>query len=495
MAERQLWRIRNEVARSGGEPPRPKSRRPCKPGELAEKIQRLIEEIELSGDSRDPYGPMDVKRILEKNYKEKLLKYHGTDTISLSTVSKYMAKGVSGKTRGEKEHPRGSYIYPEPFQQVVIDTSYFKVFGVTYYLITVFEMAGRLNLLTRVVLRENAQVVVAILQDFLLKYPGVEVVVIDRGTPYLNEEVKGLLENDGRFRIVCPPASPTAKAACERHFRTLKDVLRPALERVFPQDPCLEPERMVKLLEMGASVFQELYHRIPQEGIDGKTPAERAANFDPVRACACMVDLFQRSLQSEPADEYAREIHTRFQLPGRPEDTVDALKRFGTPCLRKLVAEVAPYMDPPLRSPKIYDPLGLLVVKAREIWQKDRAAFYAEKAREPQAERTRQRLQEEAEKFEAEEKERKEHPERFVDGALKLYATHLEKGWAVQTTGMYLRALLVSLSKQLNGAFLLEVERLRGKIAEVARSDRVREALERFLDDCVGEWRVADDFS
>ena len=42
-------------------------------------------------------------------------------------------------------------------------------------------MGGRLNLLTRVFLREDTAAVVAVLEEFLEKFPGLAVVVIDRG--------------------------------------------------------------------------------------------------------------------------------------------------------------------------------------------------------------------------------------------------------------------------------------------------------------------------
>ncbi len=71
------------------------------------------------------------------------------------------------------EHPRGSFVYPEPFEAVALDTSYYTLFGVTFYLITVFE-------LTRIFLRESTEAVVAVLEEFLARYPGVGVVVIDR---------------------------------------------------------------------------------------------------------------------------------------------------------------------------------------------------------------------------------------------------------------------------------------------------------------------------
>jgi hypothetical protein len=487
--ERQLRRIREEVAGAGGEAPEPESRRPDTTNDLPGEIQKLIKEVQLSADTRNPYGPTDVKRILEKNYKEKLEKYLGKETIALSTVSKYMKLDeVKTEENGKgKEHPRGSYIYPEPFHVVAIDTSHFKVFGRTFYLITVFEMGGRVNLLSRMFLRENMKVVVAMLEEFLSRFPGMEVVVIDRGTPYLNEEVKALLQNNGILRVVCPPRAPTAKAACERHFKTLKEILRPAFEKVFPEDPGWEPEKLLKVLEMGIAVFQELYHQIPQEGIDGKSPAERASEFNPVKACARMVELFQRSLDWEPSEEYARELHSRFQLPGDPKETVNTLKHFGTRCLRMLAAKVARHMGPP-RPDWMYDPLGYLAATAKEIWEKDQKEANEVKYRKAREKESRERTRQEEKEREAKEGEYKEHPERFVDDALRALGICLENGWknAIEKSQSDLRNLLVSLSVKLKGAFLYEIERLKKKIANLLGQIE----LERYLDDFVSELRA-----
>jgi hypothetical protein len=488
--ERQLRRIREEVSQAGGEAPQPESRRPQTTKDLPEDIQKLIKDIQNSADTRNPYGPMDVKRIIEKKYEKELEKHLGKKTIAFSTVSKYM-KQDEVKTEEEKEHPRGSYVYPEPFQVVAIDTSHFKIFERTFYLITVFELGGRVNVLSRIFLEENTAAVVEMLKEYLSRFPGIEVVVIDRGKPYLNEEVKTLLENNRLFRIVCPPETPTAKAACERHFKTLKEILRPAFEKVFPQDPGWEPEKLLKVLEMGLSVFQELYHQIPQEGIDGKSPAERAAEFDPVKACSRMVGLFQRSLDSEPSEEYALELHYRFQLPGDPKKTVNTLKHFGTPCLRKLVAKVGPSMGPP-RPDWLYEPLGYLAAKAREIWEKDQKEAKVEKLRKAREKESKEALKKEEEERKAEAKEHKEHPERFVDGALKTLGVCFENNWrsAIEQAGVFLRNLLVSLSEKMKGAFFYELERLKGRIGNLGINGQGQKALERYLDEYFTEWNV-----
>ncbi len=479
--ERQLWRIRDEVKEARGAPPEPKSRKPHETGELSGKIQSLISEIEKSADTREPYSGLDIKRILEKNYKKELREHNGSETISKTTVLKYMDRKEEASA---KEHPRGNYVYPEPFQEVAVDTSYFILYGRIFYLITVFEFGARLNLVTRVFLKENTGAVVEVLEEYLERFPGIGVTVIDRGTPYLNEEVRFVIERHGKLRIVCPPQTPEAKAACERHFLTLKDVILPAILKVFPEDPSWEPERFQKVIEVAVAVFQELYHRIPQPGIDGKSPAERATSFDPLRASACMVGLFERSLDWEPPDGYAREIHQRFQFPGTEEETVKAFRRFPTSILRRVVDEVASYMGPPAPA-WMYDPLGYFTVKVRELWLKEQEAFHK---KEFQKEKVKKR-QEEEKNFRAnldlEAREWQEHPERFVDKALRTLMTSLKSGIGISIPKGHLKELLASLSKKLGRAFTSELTRLKARIAAFTENLELRLRAEKFLDDLV----------
>jgi hypothetical protein len=486
MDVRQLSRIRDEVACAGSRAPEEKSRRPEKTGELMPQIQDLIAGIEASADSRHPYGPTDVKRILEKNYSGELRRYHGRETISVSTVAKYM--GRKQATKAKRERPRGSYRYPEPFQQVVIDTSHFKLLGFTFYMITVFEMGGRLNLLTRVFLRERISEVLCVLEEYLERYPGVEVVVIDRGTPYLNDEVKALLEVRGRLRIVCPPRTPTAKAACERHFKTLKAVIRKATNVVFSRYPDLGLKDTALALEFGTAVFSELYHQIPQEGIDGKSPAERIEAFDPMRASALLAELFERSVEWEPEEDFARWIHERFQLPGEEEETVRRLKPFGTRVLRLVVAEVSPYMEPPY--PKwMRDPLGYLAAKAHEIWEKEQRVARERRLAEEKAKRERQERERSEKDFEEETRVRREHPERFVDRTVETLVRCARSGFeaGMKLTARRLGELLNSLSEKLGCAFAHEVDRIKGRIHALAGDSGTAEVVTRVLDDLVSD--------
>ena len=478
IAVRQLTRIRSEVTVSGGEAPEEKSRRPHLTSKLAGDIQELIAQIVASADSRRPYGPTDVKRILEKNYKEKLKEHHGRETIALSTVAKYMGP----VKKDDDAHPRGSYSYPEPFQLVAIDTSHFKLFGRIFYFITVLEMAGRVNLLTRVFLRENTAAVVSVVEEYLERYPGIEATVIDRGTPYLNEEVKARLESRGGVRIVAPPATPTAKAACERHFRTLKTAIEKAAEATLARYASIAPERLALALEFGTAVFQELYHQIPQEGIDGKSPAERVASFDPVRAARKSMELFERALDSEPAEETARRLYRHFQLPGTEAETVKQLRQFGTGVLRELEQQVRSFM-PPIPS-WMRDPLGYLAAKARRIWEQRKRAQNLEKLVATENRVQRQAQEKWRAALEQEVRDRREQPERFVDQALALVVRCVQSGFGpgLRIALGQLEELLQPLSEKLGRAFEHEVERLKARVTPESNEQRVQGVVHGLLD-------------
>ncbi len=476
MNERQLRRIRQEV-RSDATAPPPKSRKPHRTKDLADDIQVLIKKVQISGDSRDPYTAMDVKRILEKNYSESLVKHHGSAKISADTVRKYMNKEIDLDSKS-KHHPRGGFVYPEPFQQVAIDTTHFKVFGFTFYLITILDVATRSNLVTRVFLRENTAAVVSTLKEYLQAFAGLGVVVIDRGTPYLNATVKNLLEQHGKLRLVCPTATPTAKAACERHFGTLKPVLLAALARIFPEKPGWKPELIAKVIEMGLAVFQTMYHEIPQEGIDGRSPAERAQEFDSFRAWSQMVDLLERTMRSEPAQELAGEIHDRFQLPGPRTTTIKRLQNFGGRVLRRTLEELRGKIGPP-HPEWLYDALGYITVRAKSICEQEHMKYF----RKQRGREERKQHQDQQREFRESRQEELDHPEQFVDETLEQAITFMDIGAPAggQMRLRHLALLLESLASGMGRAFGAELERLHKKVDELARNAQTRRQLHAWL--------------
>ena len=57
-----------------------------------------------------------------------------------------------------------------------------------------------------------------------------------------------------------------------------------------------------------------------------------------------------------------------------------------------------------------------------------------------------------------------------MDGALRTLGISLEIGAGIERSRGYLRQLLVSLSRQMKGAFLGEVARLRGRIRTITET-------------------------
>jgi hypothetical protein len=479
---RQLLRIREDVEKKDGGPPEPESRRPKRTQDLSPQIQTLISDIERSADSQRPYTAADIRRILQRNYRQDLVEHHGRETISEDTVRKYMTAKPPAAEKN-KEHERGGFQYPEPFQQVAIDTSHFKLFGFTFYLITVFELSGRLNLVTRVFLRERTEEVLSVLEEYLERFVGLSVVVMDRGKPYLNDEVNAILLRHGRLRLVAPPETPTAKAAAERHFATLKAALRPAIQAVFPENPGWKKDKLSKLLEFGAQVFAQLYHQIPQEGIDGKTPAERIASFDPERRAMLLVSLLERARDAEPADAYAREIHQRFQLPGSVGETVKRLRPFGTRALSAVVEDVGRYLGPPFPE-WMYDPLGFIAARASERSRRDRQERAEEIHRRERERAARQEENARRQALETERLERGEHPERFIEARLGTLLKCAETGFqaGLKLLAKDLGPLLGGLRQKLGSAFASEVERLKERLRTLATTAEAAEVALRYLE-------------
>lgn len=475
MDERHLRRIRKEVKNAGGKAPEEKSRAPENKNCLAEEIQRLIVTIKISAPTNRPYSATDIKHIMEKNYKDTLLKYHKKPTITIDTVLKYM-------DLDEKEiwdHPRGNWDYPEPFQQAAIDTSYFKCFGKTYYVITVLEAKGRVNLLTKVFMHDNKESVMTVLKSVLQQYRGIGVFVIDRGSPYLNDEVKRYLESCNCFRIICPPKTPTAKASAERHFGVLKPIIKNAVETVFQEDPLWPHENMQKLLEVATAVFSSMYHQIPQEGIDGTSPAERIKEFDPVRACVEQMKLFERSLNSQLSTDYARFMHDYFQFPWDVKETVKELGQFPTKILRRLFEKVKPIMGPPIAG-SLHSPLKFLIARARQMKNEETKDFFHKKRKE----------EEEKKKKEDElaiQKSEIEEPEKYVDDLFTTLIRCVKNNRVVKMATDYMRHNLRALYQKMDNQFFNEIYRLKQMLNKLSDNETVKVKTEKILDDLVDE--------
>jgi hypothetical protein len=220
---------------------------------------------------------------------------------------------------------------------------------------------------------------------------------------------------------------------------------------------------MAKTLELASAVFASLYHRIPQESIDGKSPAERAQDFDPVRACARQAALFEHALNNEPSDEYVRHIHRFFQFPWEEKKTVGKLRQFSTKVLRKLLEEEKKALGPPFPD-SIHEPLDYLVARAREIKDKLWMAFYAEEWQK--ADFKEQRKQQEDER-----REECEHPEAHVDGMLRALVTSVRNRHGVSTTIRFMQEVLENLAGAMGKFFAREVDRLKRCVSQHCKNN------------------------
>jgi hypothetical protein len=274
---------------------------------------------------------------------------------------------------------------------------------------------------------------------------------------------------------VCPPDTPTAKAAVERHFLTLKSFIRDAVESVLPVDPQWDPEQMLKTLEIATAVFATMYHLIPQDGIDGKSPAERVMDFDPVRACARQAALFQHALNNEPSDEYVRHIHRYFQFPWEEKETVGMLREFPTRVLRQLLEQEKKHLGPPFPE-TIHHPLEFLAARAREIRNKLYTAFFVEEWRKVDTEERRKREEDEL-------REEREHPEVYVDGMLQALITSVRNRHGVSMTVRYMQEVLGNLAATMGSFFEHEIQRLKRLAATLCENDHVVAKVVALLDD------------
>jgi hypothetical protein len=240
---------------------------------------------------------------------------------------------------------------------------------------------------------------------------------------------------------------------------------------------------MAKTLELAVAVFAALYHRIPQEGIDGKSPAERAVEFDPVRACARQAALFEHALNSEPSDEYVRHIHRFFQFPWEEKETVGRLRQFSTRVLRRLLEEEKKVLGPPFPD-SIYEPLDYLVARAREIKNKLWAAFFAAEWQKADAEEQRKRQ-------EKEHREERENPEAHVDGMLRALVTSVRNRHGVSTSIRFMREVLENLARTTGGFFTHEIERLKRSVSQLCENARVVTEVLKILDEIAADLRAA----
>jgi hypothetical protein len=133
----------------------------------------------------------------------------------------------------------------------------------------------------------------------------------------------------------------------------------------------------------------------------------------------------------------------------------------------------------------MYDPLGYFAAKAAELSRKQGESFHKEQFRKEQAKEKKEAERKQREALEAEDREWKEHPERFVEGTLKLVVKSLRRGTGLSILTGHLKELLQSLRSQLGSAFHCELRRLTERIAAFTEDVALRLKAENFLSELV----------
>ena len=207
------------------------------PGSRAPKDNRkklppvVIERIQHAGRkwSRRKINTAEFGRYFRREYRELLLK-EGHPDIADKTIGRYLKEaGLISRNQERPEGKRGSFRYYFPGAQILIDTCQVYFLGIKTYVIGVMDAFSRDVLSQSSFLRETAKAVEKVIRTALgeAKKSGVKAgaMVSDHGRVYKARRTREFLRISGLTAIYAHPYRPQSKAAIERYFRTLKEVL------------------------------------------------------------------------------------------------------------------------------------------------------------------------------------------------------------------------------------------------------------------------------
>lgn len=362
----------------------------------------------------------ELTRVFHRQF-PKLLEEHGLSAISTKTAGRYLA-GEQPKTTPPPESDtsrRGAYQYHRPLAMAWIDTTYFKVAGITVHIVGALEAFSRMAMAAEVFVQENAIATIEVLSATLQKIPGLQALVRDRGTPYLNSQVDEFLASHDCLPINAHPYFPIDKAALERWWRTLKEwlaaALRPLEERCARERRILTKQELVDCIAPALRVFVRAYNLLPQAYLEGTCPIERLeAAIARAGVSGEDLALFRRmAMERRDKRDLLIEIKNGLQILIKLETMQSdfagiskaAIARAMRVCFQKLVLR----RDPVVKAPYRY----LLAVAAnfeRDIQRERRIQDHAtEQRHQEQEEEQRTRK-----KIEADRRDRNDHPENFL---------------------------------------------------------------------------------
>jgi transposase InsO family protein len=481
LSTRTLKRWLERCTESGGQRVDHASRRPktsprTLPSEIRDTLiglRRVHAEISVA----------EFTRLFTRGFRA-LLEEHGLTAISAKTVGRYLA-GEQPKTTPppEREAPRrGGYQYPRPLAMAWIDTTYFTIAGVTVHIVGAMEAFSRTALAAEVFVQENTAATIEVLSATLQRVPGLQAMVRDRGTPYLNHQVDEFLAARDCLPINAYPHFPIDKAALERWWRTLKDwladALRPLEERALSEGRILAKQDVVDRVAPALRLFLRAYNLLPQAYLEGKAPIERLeaaiakAGMNGEDAALLRQLAMERKDKRDLLIEVRDGLQLRLKLETMQSDfaaiSKAALERAMRTCFEKLVLH---------RDPSIYAPYRYLLAIASKLERDLQREAQTQRYRAEQRQREQEQDRQLSERIAAERRARKEQPEQFLLPDLEEWIRWCSHPFDLlgEILERQLHRTLRALRDKLAAAFLPQLQELKQSLPEIIQ--RINPAL------------------
>lgn len=455
-----------------------KSRRPKKsPRRLPVEIQRALFGLrQVMSD----VSVAEFTRVFNRKFGA-LLKQHRRTPLTAKTVGRYV--GVPHRPEQKpttKESPRGGYRYPPPLAMAWIDTTYFAVAGATVHIVVAMEASSRTALAGEVFVQETAATTVDVLGRALARVPELTAVLRDRGKPYLNAEVNGMLGARGVVPIDAHPYFPIDKAALERFWRWLKEWLAYALalfeEHCRRENRTPSPDELVAKVHPVLRACLRAYNLLPQPYLEDKSPIERIdrllrSDGDPGFSLS---DLCRLAIERETKDDLLVQVRDGLQLDRKPLATMRAdFAAISKAALLRTIDAVGNKLFVN-RDPAISRPYGYLltVAKAKE---REHQRHVAQETRSRADERERRAEHESTEQaLRREEHQVQQHPEEALPAALHAWVKAMA-GPIRATRRIFARRLaeiLESLRHKLGAAYAAQLDAVRASLPALAARAR-----------------------
>jgi transposase InsO family protein len=252
--------------RDGIEGLTPKPRSDRGQSKLAPEVQAAILTAKRENPRRSIRG---IRRLLESR---------GTvakDELSRSTIHRLLqAQGLS-RIEGSASEPEEHRAYVAEFAgdiwygdvmhgpRVPMGGSQRKA-----YLVSLMDDASRLIVHSAFCPGETALDIEAVLKQAVLKRGLPVKLVIDNGPAYRAKTLQAVCARLGIHLVYCRPYAPEGKGKLERWHRTFRDQFLSELDI----------SRLRDLSDLNARLWawlEQVYHRTPHSGLDGRTPLQR----------------------------------------------------------------------------------------------------------------------------------------------------------------------------------------------------------------------------